>query len=209
VTLKPRARSIVAVIAIGVVSLAGPKADAIELTASDLRAPANLSAPDRTAFTDACVARRAELFEYWFGRTTSIKPDEVQELRNDIDETFPRLCGCLARELEKGLSKMQFMMAETMIDQGTYPDYPGSPILEFEALKEAATRLGMSATNFETARKAFRLHASHSAEACSLTLWAPSLARKMRMPELRSYSGPPEGLKDEPDAAPAPAPTKH
>jgi hypothetical protein len=59
----------------------------------------------------------------------------------------------------------------------------------------------MSAPDFETARQKFRAHSSRAAEACSLTLSAPSLARKMRIPELRSYSGPPEQTKDEPEIA--------
>jgi hypothetical protein len=85
-----------------------------------------------------------------------------------------------------------------MIEQGTYPDYPGAPMPEFEALKKAAAQRDMSASDFENARQKFRTHASHSAEACSLTLWAPSLARKSGRPELRSYSGPPA---DELDAS--------
>jgi hypothetical protein len=176
-----------------------PAPAAVELTASDLSGTANLSNTDRAAFTDKCFARRAELFAYFFKQPTSVKPNEVQGLRGDVDETFPRLCGCLERELEKGLSKMQFMMAETMIEQGTYPDYPGAPMPEFEALKKAAAQRDMSASDFESARQKFRTHASHSAEACSLTLWAPSLARKLGRPELRSYSGPPA---DELDASP-------
>ena len=133
-----RTTLVVAATAIGVMCLAACKPAEPELTARDLSGPANLSAADGTAFTDKCIARRAELFAYWLGRTTSIKPGEVLELKSDIDETFPRLCGCLVRELEKGLSKMQFMMAETMIEHGTYPDYPGSPIPEFDALKKVS-----------------------------------------------------------------------
>jgi hypothetical protein len=171
---------------------------AVELTPTDLSGNASLSTADRLAFTDKCFARRAELFAYLLKRS-SIKPDDVQELKGDIDETFPRFCGCLERELQKGLSKMQFMMAETMIEQGAFPDYPGSPIPEFEALRKAAAQRGMSATDFESSRQKFRLHASHSGEACFLTLWAPLLARKMRIPEMRSYSGP---ASDDPDASP-------
>jgi hypothetical protein len=66
---------------------------------------------------------------------------------------------------------------------------------EFEALKKAAAQLGMSGTDFESTRQKFRIHASHSAEACFLTLWAPLLARQLGIPELRSYSGPPAGAK--------------
>jgi hypothetical protein len=196
-----RTRVIVVVIAIGGMSLVACKPAVAELAATDLNGPANLSTSDRTAFTDKCVARRSDLFAYWFRQTTTIKPEEVHELKSDIDETFPRMCGCLASELEQDLSKLQFMMAEAMIEQGTYPDYPGSPIPEFDALKAPAARLGMSAPDFETARQKFRTHSSHAAEACSLTLWAPSLARKMGIPELRSYSGPPARTKDEPETA--------
>jgi hypothetical protein len=196
-----RRRLIVVVVAIGGMSLAAFNPAVAELAARDLNGRANLSAADRTSFIDKCVARRTDLFAYWFSQNTSIKPEEIQELRSDIDETFPRLCGCLARELEKDVSKLQFLMAETMIEQGTYPDYPGSPIPEFDALKAPAARLGMSAPDFEAARQKFRTHSSRAAEACSLTLSAPSLARRMGIPELRSYSGPPEQTKDEPEIA--------
>ena len=202
-----RTRTILAAILIGGMRMAccdaaendNPTRATVELTVSDLSGPANLSTTDRAAFTDKCFARRAELFAYFFKQATSVKPNEVQELRGDIDEAFPRLCGCLERELEKGLNKMQFLMAETMIDQGVYPDYPGAPMPEFEALKKAAEQHDMSASDFENARQKFRTHASHSAEACSLILWAPSLARKLGHPELGSYSGPPA---DELDASP-------
>jgi hypothetical protein len=166
----------------------------VQLTANDLSGPVNLSTADRTAFTDKCVARRARLFAN-FTNGTSLKPDDVRELKGDIDETFPRFCSCLERGLEDGLSRMQLMMAETMIDQGIFISYPGSPMPEFEPLKKAAARLGMSGADFESTRQKFRMHASHSAEACFLTLWAPSLARQLGIPELRSYSGPPCGVK--------------
>jgi hypothetical protein len=166
----------------------------VELTASDLIGIVNLSSNDRIAFTDKCVARRAELFAN-FMVGTSIKREDVQELKDNIDETFPRFCGCLEGQLEKGLSRMQFVMAETMIDQGIFISYPGSPMPKFEALKTAATQRDMSDTDFESARQKFRMHASHSAEACFLTLWGPTLARRMGMPELGSYSGPPAGAK--------------
>src|ERR1700675_1629762 len=42
----------------GGMSMAGCKPGAGELTASDLRAPANLSIADRIAFTDKCIAHR-------------------------------------------------------------------------------------------------------------------------------------------------------
>jgi hypothetical protein len=148
----------------------------VQLTAGDLSGPFNLSNGDRMAFTDKCAARRADLFAN-FTAGSSIKPADIRELRNHIDETFPRFCDCLVKGLEKGLSKIQFMMAERMIGQGIFISYPGSPMPEFEALKKAAAQRGMSANDFESARQKFRIHASHSAEACFLTLWAPLLAR--------------------------------
>jgi hypothetical protein len=42
----------------GAMSMAGCKPGEVKLTASDLRAPANLSTADRIAFTDKCIARR-------------------------------------------------------------------------------------------------------------------------------------------------------
>jgi hypothetical protein len=173
---------------------ANPAPANVQLTASDLSGPVNLSTTDRMAFTDKCIARRARLFAN-FTNGTSIKPDDLRELKSDVDETFPRFCGCLERGLEKGLSKMQLMMAETMIDQGIFISYPGSPMPEFEALRKAAAQLGMSGTDFESTRQKFRNHASHSAEACFPTLWAPLLARQLGRPELRSYSGPPAESK--------------
>jgi len=165
-----------------------------QLTDSELSGSANLAASDRTAFIDKCYAHRTELFTD-FMRESSIKPNDKLELKNNIDETFLRFCGCLERGLESGLSKMQFLMAETMIGQGTFISYPGTPMPEFEALKKAAVQLGMSGTDFESARQKFRMHASHSAEACFLVLWGPTLAQRMGMPELRSYSGPPAASK--------------
>ena len=190
-----------AAIAISGIGLASCKAAEGELVASDLIAPANLAMADRTVFTDKCVARRAQLFANLIESGGSLKPSDVQELKKDMDETFPRFCGCLDRELEKGLSKLQFMMAQTMIDQDTFISYPGSPMPEFDILKGAATRLGMSETDFESARQKFRLQASHAGEACFLTLWAPSLARKLGVPEMGTYSGPPAGSQDDLDAA--------
>jgi hypothetical protein len=166
----------------------------VQLTISDLSGPVTLSTADRKAFTDKCFGRRAELFAN-FTNGTSMKSDDVRELKSDIDETFPRLCDCLEKGLETGLSKMQMIMAETMIDQGIFISYPGSPMPEFGALKKAAALLGMSGADFASTRQKFRIHASHSAEGCFLTLWAPSLARKLGMPELRSYSGPPAGSR--------------
>jgi hypothetical protein len=64
-----------------------------------------------------------------------------------------------------------------MIGEGIFISYPGSPMPEFEALKKAAAQRGMSVPDFESARQKFRIHASHSAEACFLTLWTPALAR--------------------------------
>jgi len=88
-----RTRLIVVVVAIGGMMLAACNPAVAELTASDLNGPANLSAADRTSFIDKCVARRIDLFAYWFSQNTSIKPEETQELKGDIDEIFPRLCG--------------------------------------------------------------------------------------------------------------------
>lgn len=88
-----RTRLIVVVVAIGGMMLAACNPAVAELTASDLNGPANLSAADRTSFIDKCVARRTDLFAYWFSQNTSIKPEETQELKGDIDEIFPRLCG--------------------------------------------------------------------------------------------------------------------
>ena len=166
----------------------------VQLTVNELSGTVTLSAADRTAFADQCYARRTELFTD-FMRESSIKPNEKLELKNNIDETFPRFCGCLERGLESGLSKMQFLMAETMIGQGTFISYPGTPMPEFEALKKAAAQLGMSGTDFESTRQKFRMYASHSAEACFLVLWGPTLAQRMGMPELRAYSGPPATSK--------------
>jgi hypothetical protein len=83
----------------------------VQLAAGDLSGPLSLSNGERTAFTDKCVARRAALFTN-FTSGSSVRPADINELRNHIDGTFPRFCDCLVRELEKGLSKLQFMMAE-------------------------------------------------------------------------------------------------
>jgi hypothetical protein len=197
-----RIKTIVAAIVIAGLSMACCRASekpaagfaTVELAASDLSGIVNLSPADRIKFTDKCIARRTELFAN-FEVGNSIKREDLQELKDNIDETFPRFCGCLEGQLEKGLSKMQFVMAETMIDQGIFISYPGSPMPKFEALKTAATQRDMSETDFENARQRFRMHASHSAEACFLTLWGPTLARRMGIPELRSYSGPAPGSR--------------
>jgi hypothetical protein len=144
----------------------------------------------RTGFADACVTNRAELFTDMM-RESSIKQDDKVELKNNIDETFPRFCTCLEKGYENLLSKVQFLMAETMIKQGRFISYPGSPTPEFEALKKAAAELGMSSADFESTRRALLVNASHSAEACYLVLWSPILAKRMNMPELRSYPGEP------------------
>jgi hypothetical protein len=183
-TLK-RTRTILAAIAISGMGLAGCKPTknenavpaAVELTANDLSGSANLTNADRKAFTDQCFARRAELFAS-FTNKTSISPNDLRELKSNIDGTFPHFCDCLEKELEKGLSKMQFMMAKSMIDQGAFISYPGSPMPEFEAFKKAAAQGGMSDAGFESARQNFRKHASHSSEACFLQLWLPLGARK-------------------------------
>jgi hypothetical protein len=122
---------------------------------------------------------------------STIKQDDKAELKNNIDETFPRFCTCLEKGYENLLSKMQFLMVETMIGQGRFISYPGSPTPEFEALKKAAAGLGMSSADFESARRSLLVDASRSADACYLVLWGPTLAQRMKMPELRSYPGEP------------------
>lgn len=116
--------------------------------------------------------------------------DDKAELKNNIDETFPRFCTCLENGYENLLSKLQFLIAETMIGQGRFISYPGSPTPEFEAPKKAAAELGMSSADFESTRRALLVNASRSAEACFLVLWSPILAKRMNM-QLRSYPGEP------------------
>jgi hypothetical protein len=166
----------------------------VQLIASDLSGHLAMSDADRKAFVDNCVARRAELFTN-FMRESSITADDKSELKSSIDETFPRFCGCLVKGLEKGLSKVQFLMAETMIGNGNFISYPGSPMPDFGPIKSAAEGLGMSSADFESARQRFRIHAATSADACFLVLWGPTLARRLHMPEYRSYSGSPETVK--------------
>jgi hypothetical protein len=187
---------IVVAIVIGAMCLAACKPSDASLTTNDLTGLANLSAVDRTAFTDSCVAHRSQLFDYLFNGRSSAKPEEVREMKGEIDETFPRFCGCLVHDLEKRASKMQLRMAETMIDQGTYILNLGSPIPEFETLKKEAAQLGMSTTDFEGARQSFRIHAYRAAESCSLMLSAPAIARTLNLPEKHWYPGPPEEPKD-------------
>jgi hypothetical protein len=152
---------------------------AVELTATDLSGVANLTNGDRKAFTDQCFARRGELFTS-FTNKASLSPNDFRDLKSNLDVTFPNFCDCLEKELEKGLSKMQFMMAKSMVDQGAFITYPGSPMPAFEPLKKAAAQRGMSDSGFEVARQDFRKHASHSSEACFLQLWLPSATRKNR-----------------------------
>ena len=166
----------------------------VQLTAGDLSGHVDMSDTNRKAFADSCFARRTELFTN-FVRESSITPDDKQELKSNIDETFPRFCGCLVKALENGLSKVQFLMAETMIGNGNFISYPGSPMPDFGPIKRAAEGLGMAAADFESARQKFRMHAARSAEACFLVLWGPTLARRFHMPEYRSYSGAPETVK--------------
>jgi hypothetical protein len=160
------------------------------ISADDLKGHAILTDAHRAAFADTCVTRRAELFTNMM-RESSIKQDDKAELKNNIDETFPRFCTCLEKGYENLLSKLQFLMVETMIGQGRFISYPGSPTPEFEELKKAAAELGMSNADFESARRALLVNASRSAEGCYLVLWNPILAKRMNMPELRSYPGEP------------------
>jgi len=166
------------------------RATKVQLTNNELSGSANLSAADRAAFVDQYVAHRAELFTY-LTRESSIKRDDLQELKANVDETFPRFCNCVEQGLESSLSKMQFLMAEIMVSQGIFISYPGSPLPKFEEPQNAAAQAGMSDDAFESARQKFRLLASHSAEACFPVWWGPILARRLNMPELRTYSGPP------------------
>jgi hypothetical protein len=160
------------------------------ISADDLNGHAILTDAHRAAFADACVVHRAELFTDMM-RESSIKQDDKAELKNNIDETFPRFCSCLEKGYENLLSKLQFLMVETMIGQGRFISYPGSPTPELEALKKGAAELGMSSADFESARRALLVYASRSAEACYLVLWSPILAKRMNMPALRSYPGEP------------------
>lgn len=166
------------------------------LTATDLSGPADLSSAERAAFTDRCVAHRTELFDFFFVRRAGTKPEEIQQMRGDINETFPRFCGCLEQGLEKRVSKMQFRMAETMIGQNSYITELGSTIPEFEALKKEATQLGMSEAGFENARISFRVHAYRAGEACSQMLSAPAIARMLHLPKENWYPGPADLSKD-------------
>jgi hypothetical protein len=166
----------------------------VQLTNSELDGTANLSAADRASFVDQCVAHRTELFTY-LNRGTSMKREELEELKGNIDETFPRFCNCVERGLESSLSKMQFLMAQKMVGQGVFIAYPGTPLPKFEDLRNAAARVGMSDEAFESARQKFRLLASHSAETCFPVWWGPTLARQLGRPELRTYSGPPAAPK--------------
>jgi hypothetical protein len=73
-TLK-RTRTIAAALATGGMGLAGCKVApaAVELTANDLSASANLTNPDRKVFTDQCFARRAELFANFTNEASIIR----------------------------------------------------------------------------------------------------------------------------------------
>jgi hypothetical protein len=162
----------------------------MQLSANDLSGHVILTDAQRAAFANTCFARRTELFASMMSGS-SIKQEDKVELKSNLDETFPRFCTCLEKGYENLLSKMQFLMVETMIGQGRFISYPGSPTPEFEALKKAAAELGMSSADFESARRSLLDEASRSAEACYLVLWGPILAQRMKMPEFRSYPGEP------------------
>jgi len=193
--LKRKSSALITV-AVAVFALTCCKPAETGLTTKDLSGPANLSPAQRAAFTGKCVAHRAELFNLFFDRHASTKPEEVQEVRRDIEQTFPRFCSCLEQGLEKRVSTMQYRMAEAMIDQNTYITELGSPIPEFESLKKEAAQLGMSEAGFENARRSFRVHAFRAGESCFQMLSAPSLARLLHLPEENWYPGPADLAKD-------------
>lgn len=141
------------------------------LTRQDVFGSARLSAAERTRHAAHCASNKDKLAAA-FGISRRLTDEARKRRADDIYQFVPAFCECFVNQVEDRGSRMQVLMAMSLVEQaGMLFSQPS-----YGAFRRAALKAGMTDEQYDAARAEFQRISVRSAELCANHVISAGLA---------------------------------